>query len=106
LLLEQYQRQEALAHCREAVRLRPNFPEAQNNLGNVLRELGRLAEAKACYAETLRLNPDLAITYNNVGQALQEESKLAEALTWCVTAPGMPHHVTQRGNPRQEDVLR
>jgi hypothetical protein len=33
LLLEQYQRQEALIHCREAVRLRPNFPEARNNLG-------------------------------------------------------------------------
>jgi tetratricopeptide (TPR) repeat protein len=51
-------------------------------LGNVLRELGRLEEAKACYAEALRLNDNLPITYNNMGQTLQEEGRLDEALVW------------------------
>ncbi len=49
--------EEALAHCQEAVLLSPAFAEAQNNLGNVLRELGRLDEAKTCYAEALRYAP-------------------------------------------------
>ncbi len=49
-------------HCREAVRLRPAFPEAQNNLGNVLRQDGQLAEAKACYTEALAVSiPHLAL---------------------------------------------
>jgi tetratricopeptide (TPR) repeat protein len=64
------------------VRLRPNFPEAQNNLGNALRDLGKLAEARACYSEALKLNPDLALTYSNMGQALQEEGNLREAVGW------------------------
>jgi tetratricopeptide (TPR) repeat protein len=80
MLLEQRQLHEALEHCRAAVRLRPNFAEAHSNLGNVLREMGRLAEAKACYAEALRLQPKQAMIHNNLGQALQEEGKLDEAL--------------------------
>ena len=56
----------------EAVRLRPQMPEALNNLGNVLRELGRLDEAKQCYREALRLAPAIGMTYNNMAQALQE----------------------------------
>jgi tetratricopeptide (TPR) repeat protein len=73
---------EAAFHCGEAVRLGPNFPDARNNLGNVLREQGKLHEAKSCYAEALRLNPDLALTYSNMGQALQEEGKLDDAIAW------------------------
>ena len=56
-LLERLELEEALAHCQEAVLLSPAFAEAQNNLGNVLRELGRLDEAKTCYAEALRYAP-------------------------------------------------
>jgi tetratricopeptide (TPR) repeat protein len=48
----------------------------------VLRELGRLAEAKKAYAEALRLNPNLAMIYNNMGQALQEQGKLDDAFAW------------------------
>ena len=53
-----------------------------SNLGNVLRELGRLDDAKTHYAEALRLNPNIGMAYNNMAQALQEEGKLDEALSW------------------------
>jgi Flp pilus assembly protein TadD len=76
-----HQLPEAVLHCREAVRLRPNFPEAHNNLGNVLREQGNLLEAKACYAEALWLKPNLAMNYSNIGQAVQEEGKLDDTVT-------------------------
>jgi tetratricopeptide (TPR) repeat protein len=82
LLLEGQQLDEALEHCRVAVRLRPNFVEAQTNLGNVLRKLGRLAEAKDCYAAAVGLSPNLAVLHNNMAQALQEEGQLDAALAW------------------------
>jgi tetratricopeptide (TPR) repeat protein len=46
----------AIAHCREAIRLatevgdRYNLANAQNNLGDALRDMGRLMEAGAAYA--------------------------------------------------------
>jgi tetratricopeptide (TPR) repeat protein len=79
-LLESRRPEEALVHCEEALRLRPGYPEALNNLGNVLRQLGRLEEAKACYQQVLRQQPKMAMTHNNLGQAYQEEGRLDEAV--------------------------
>jgi tetratricopeptide (TPR) repeat protein len=93
-------------HCREAVRLRPSFPEALNNLGNALRELGRLDEARAAYAAALGLDPTLAMTINNMGQALQEEGKPGEALAWyeeaIARAPAAARFHTHRASALAE----
>ena len=80
----------------------PDFAEARNNLGNVLRELGRLDEAKGCYDEALRLNPNLAMTFSNMGQALHEEGRLDEAIAWYLRAvelePGLARAHWNLGN--------
>lgn len=56
-----------------AIQLEPNFPDAYNNLGNALREAGRLEEAVNCYRTTLRLKPDHPHAYNNLGNAMKDK---------------------------------
>ncbi len=58
---------------------RPDYPEAYNNLGNVLAEEGQLAEAAACYREALRLRPAYAESYNNLAVVLDKQRNHAEA---------------------------
>jgi hypothetical protein len=52
------------------VRLRPNYPEAHNNLGAALYALGRPAEAEASYHEALRLRANYPEVHNNLAYAL------------------------------------
>ena len=65
----------------------PKFVEALNNRGNVLRELGRLAESAASYRLALTARPDfiealfnLGITQIAQGQADQALIPLARCL--------------------------
>jgi len=50
----------------------PNYAEAHNNLGNILKEQGKLKEAIACYRRALELNPKFAKVHLNLGDALKE----------------------------------
>ena len=70
---------EAIAQFQEAVRLKPAYAGAHNNLGNLLARSGRPVEALAQFNEALRLNPDLAGARTNLGIALAQSGHLAEA---------------------------
>src|SRR5262249_20757533 len=61
-------------------RLRPNYYEAHNNLGNALAARRGPAQAVRCYREALRLRPDYAEAHYNLGIALAEQGQLAEAV--------------------------
>jgi Flp pilus assembly protein TadD len=50
--------------------LKPDFAEAHNNLGNTLKELGRLDEAEASYNQAIALKPDYAEAHRNLGNTL------------------------------------
>jgi protein O-mannosyl-transferase len=58
----------------------PNSWLAQNNLGIMLRNEGKLAEAIAHYQEALRINPNYAETHNNYGVALKVSGHIDEAI--------------------------
>jgi len=64
---------------RRALQLKPDYPDAHNNLGNALRECGQLDEGVAAYRRALQLKPDLPETYNNLGNGLREQGQLDEA---------------------------
>ena len=49
------------------------------NLGYVLEQLGREAEAERNYARALELNPGLAVAHTNLGTALARRGRFAEA---------------------------
>jgi tetratricopeptide (TPR) repeat protein len=51
---EQGRLEAAIGAYRRALALQPVFPEAYNNLGNALRELGRADEAIACYTACIQ----------------------------------------------------
>ncbi len=69
---------EAEQHCREALRLRPDFSEAQVSYATILARQGRFAEAHTRLDEVLRTNPRdasarfaLAQTFNLSGDTAQ-----------------------------------
>lgn len=70
---------DAELNLREACKLRPNFPEALNNLGDLLRLRGRPEEAEACCKEALRLKPDYVPAQLILGNALREAGRFHEA---------------------------
>jgi protein O-mannosyl-transferase len=53
---------------------------AYNNLGNLLLDRGRKAEAISCYNQVLRLRPGDAIPHNNMGLALAAVGQLPGAI--------------------------
>ena len=62
------------------VKLRPGFAEAHTNLGNALREQGRLPEAMEHLRHAVQLKPEFAEGYYNLGHALQEQGQLRDAI--------------------------
>jgi len=62
--------EEVAAAFREAIRLRPDFAEAHNNLGLVLLQAGDDQGAIAALREAVRINPDYADARANLGAAL------------------------------------
>jgi tetratricopeptide (TPR) repeat protein len=61
----------AIAHFREAIRLKEDYAAAHNNLGTVLGRMpGSLGEATAQFEEAVRLQPDFADAHDNLGTAL------------------------------------
>ena len=60
----------AIAEYQQALRLKPGYAGAHNNLGTALYAQGRAAEAVAQYQEALRLMPAYAEIRYNIAMAL------------------------------------
>ena len=69
LLLELGAFAPATAALREAVRLRPDYAEAHNNLGIALASQGLIGEAVGHWKEALRIKPDFADARVNLERA-------------------------------------
>jgi len=63
-----------------SIRLKPDFPEAYNNLGLCLKALKRFEQAVEYYEKAIELKPDYAEAYNNLGLTLQEQGLWAQAI--------------------------
>ncbi len=70
---------EAIQADEAALRLKPGFAEAHNNLGVAMAQAHRWDEAVAQYAEALRMDPALAKVNYNWGLALFQAGRLPEA---------------------------
>ena len=64
---------------REAIKLRPAFPEAWNGLGYALRNQKKYEESVRAYDEALRQRPDYAEALEYLGEAYVQMGKLDEA---------------------------
>ena len=89
-----------------ALEIKPNFPEAHNNLGNALKEQGDLVAATASYNTALQLKPNYPEAHNNLGNALKEQGDLIAAIASYNTAlqlnPNFPDAHYNLGNALKE----
>jgi tetratricopeptide (TPR) repeat protein len=69
--------QESIQDARAALRLRPNYAEAYNNIAAGYESLGQWNEAIAAAKEAIRINPGYQLAKNNLAWSLEQKSKLA-----------------------------
>jgi tetratricopeptide (TPR) repeat protein len=105
-LLNQGQHAAAVEQFRDALRHRPDFALACNNLGEALRLSGDIEQALAHFRRAVQLDATLAEAHTNLGQLLLEQRQADEALTHCRTAvrlrPGFAEAHGNLGNVLRE----
>ena len=80
-LVEAQSSARAEAAYREALRLKPDYPNARNYLGALLNDLQRPAEAEAQLRAALAARPQFAEAHNNLGLALVAQGKAGPAIS-------------------------
>ena len=78
-LLEKGRLDEAAAHFREALRIRPAYPDAAANMGDVMLRQGKPEAALEYYRESLRAAPAAPDVLNKMGLALFAAGSRTEA---------------------------
>jgi Tfp pilus assembly protein PilF len=71
---------DSVAQYERAFVLKPDYADAQNNLGVALFAQGRIHDAVTHYERALGLNPNHASAHNNLGAALTEQGKIDKAV--------------------------
>jgi predicted O-linked N-acetylglucosamine transferase (SPINDLY family) len=90
-------RDEAIACYEQALRARPVYPEALNNLANFYKDQGRLEEALACYRRALAARPGDPLIQGNLLFVLHypasydPQTTFAEHLRWGAQLANTPH---------------
>lgn len=93
-LVENRQFDEAIAHCKQALKAAPDFVHAHVTLGQAYAGSGRLDEAIAEYREAVRLNPGFLPAHYNLGNALLKKKSYVEAITEYEAARSLdPHYL-------------
>jgi tetratricopeptide (TPR) repeat protein len=70
----------AVKNFEQALDIKPDYADAQCNLGVTLKKLGQLEEAVKSYEKTLAIKPDYVEAHSNLGITLQELGQLEEAV--------------------------
>ena len=81
LLASQGKIDEAISHYHQALKIKPDDPEALYNMGTRLFVKGKIDEAISHYRRALQFNPHLAKAHINLGIALSSQGDGAEALS-------------------------
>ncbi len=80
VLFQKKRPDEAIAHFRMALQIKPDYAEAHHNFGNALLQAGRADEAMLQYRQALDVNPEDARSHNNLGYLLLEKKRVDEAI--------------------------
>jgi protein O-GlcNAc transferase len=72
--------EQAEALYREILAVQPENAIVYNDLGNLLQEQARYAEAIGCYQKAIQLDPGFAGAYYNLAETLQDTGQIDEAV--------------------------
>ena len=97
---------EAIAHLRKALKIKPNFAEALSNLGLALQKEGKLDEAIAHFRKALEIKPGFADARYNLGCVLFQQGQLDEAMDQFQEALRINPGYTQARNNLQVALSR
>ncbi|PYR21451.1 MAG: hypothetical protein DMF98_22100 [Acidobacteria bacterium] len=90
---------EAMAHYRRAIELRPDYAPAYNNLASTLRAAGQVQDAVTTYELALTLRPDYPEAHYNLANALLDEGQSAAAAEhFQIALTAMPDSADVRNN--------
>jgi predicted O-linked N-acetylglucosamine transferase (SPINDLY family) len=89
----------AVTYYKRALKIKPDYIDAHNNLGNALVELGQLDAAVDHFEQALKIKPDCAEVYNNLGIALRELGQLDAAVAYYERALKIkPDYISAHNN--------
>jgi tetratricopeptide (TPR) repeat protein len=71
--------EKAIVHYQEAIKQKPDFPQAHNNLGLCYVRIQKYADAEREIKKAIDIKKDYAVAYFNLGLALQKQGKASEA---------------------------
>jgi predicted O-linked N-acetylglucosamine transferase (SPINDLY family) len=104
--LDLKQHEAALSSYDQAILLKPEYPEAHNNRGNVLHDLGYLQDALTSFDRAIALRPGFAEAYSNRGNALRmlnQHNSALESFDKAISVkPAYAEGHNNRGNALQE----
>ena len=80
VLFQQGKAAEAIAHYQEALRIRPDYPEAHHDLGVALGSQGRIDDAIREFLWALRGKPDQAESHYDLGVLYRQKGNTKEAI--------------------------
>ena len=80
LYYAQGQLSKAIAYCRQALTLKPNWAPTYVTQANILQAQGKVSEAINLYYRAIELNPDLSQAHINLGTMFYRQGKLEEAI--------------------------
>ena len=63
-----------------ALSINPNYSDAYNNIGGILKDQGKLKDAVAYYEKAISFKPDYAEAYYNLGNTLKEQGQLEKTI--------------------------
>lgn len=85
-LVENGRPDEAIAHYRETVEIKPDHAEAWNNLGTIFFQQGSFDEAMANYQKAVQFDSSYASAQYNLGMAFVKKGRSNEAMAQFQTA--------------------
>jgi tetratricopeptide (TPR) repeat protein len=89
-LLEQHSSKRAAPELREAVRQRPNMPDARNALGTALANTGDTNAAEAEFKAVIQLDPKNLYALRKLTEMLIEQERYTVAVSYLTAAPNVP----------------
>jgi Flp pilus assembly protein TadD len=66
--------QDCITAAKRAIQLRPNYPEAYNNIAAAYEDMHQWDEAIAAATQALKLKPDYQLAKNNLAYSLSQKN--------------------------------